>query len=397
MLSTTLNDQSALLAVEAAMLGEIEFLYKRTLKQSKCKNRAGMLAAKLMLLNIIHENIICGVQASLRDLYYQICPYFKLTQAYSDRLVREIANDTRCSRPSLKIIPASRGLMAGQLVFRGQCIGLSENSEISIECLENSENYNPASGLLTLSIPGDFTPDDISFASGTYVLIIEKDAVFQRIVHETYACRHCVDDPDRRITCRHRLTLWQKLHLICVTACGFPDFATRAFVQCLVNKFKMTPIGLVDYNPHGLRVLTTYRGSLAEDSHAQPQITKKVAIPKIDVRWIGVHGKDIYWEIIKKQRDKSHLPVMQLSPRDRSVLHGLLNDPSVPLAWKKDISQYMTVFKAEIQSLYSHSMKNLPNILSSVNRAHRSHAIAGSSLHSFLFYLERQITCRLYL
>jgi DNA topoisomerase VI subunit A len=44
-----------------------------------------------------------------------------------------------------------------------------------------------------------------------------------------------------------------------ICSCGFPDFATRAFVKQLHDQLALPVFGLADLNPFGLSVLATYR------------------------------------------------------------------------------------------------------------------------------------------
>ena len=61
------------------------------------------------------------------------------------------------------------------------------------------------------------------------------------------------------------------MHLLCVIvpilpprrprpySCGFPDFATRAFVRQLHERLRLPVLGLADLNPFGIAILACYR------------------------------------------------------------------------------------------------------------------------------------------
>ena len=370
-------------------------IHQRQLKSHGRSNRSVKISLKIVLLSIIYENVISNTRCSLRDVFYQIKPIFNVSQRKSDDMVSEIAKDFGLPRPSLNIIPASRGIASGEFIFRGQSIGLPSTyageALFDEKALDERESY---SKFYTLSIPGDFTPDDISYASGTHVLIIEKDCIFQRIVHEKCLRHNLFEDFEGEQT-----TIWHRYRLVCVTASGFPDLATRSFVQCLVSKFNMIALGLVDYNPFGIRILTTYRQGAQLCRYSQCYDHETEDPHQIDVRWLGVHGRDICSEFLQKKKNDTHvLPLMKLSKRDRNVLRGLLSDPCVPQVWKDDIKTYMTSFKAEIQSLY------LAEKIQDVHYFPPCHeenttlvCTLGTSSSSLLSYIERQIATLSYL
>ena len=59
---------------------------------------------------------------------------------------------------------------------------------------------------------------------------------------------HCHCTPPHAVPC------------VLVTARGMPDLATRAFAARLAASFpRLQPLGLVDYNPAGVVILTTYK------------------------------------------------------------------------------------------------------------------------------------------
>lgn len=75
--------------------------------------------------------------------------------------------------------------------------------------------------------------------SARYILVIEKDAIFQRL------------SEDR---------LYDKLPCILITAKGMPDLATRVFLHRLHCTAPTLPmLGLVDWNPAGAAILATYK------------------------------------------------------------------------------------------------------------------------------------------
>ena len=97
--------------------------------------------------------------------------------------------------------------------------------------------------------------------------MVEKDAVF------TYLCGQ---------------RIWDTLPCIVITGCGYPPLSVRATVKKLACQLSVPVVGLFDYNPHGLRILLTYKfGSMRMglESHA-------FAVDNIC--WLGVHYDDVF-------------------------------------------------------------------------------------------------------
>ena len=95
--------------------------------------------------------------------------------------------------------------------------------------------------------------------------MVEKDAVF------TYLCGQ---------------RIWDTLPCIVITGCGYPPLCVRAVVKQLATQFGLPVVGLFDYNPHGMRILLTYKfGStrMGLESHAYA----------VDIKWLGVHHDDV--------------------------------------------------------------------------------------------------------
>lgn len=130
------------------------------------------------------------------------------------------------------------------------------------------------------TLPSSAIPASI-VCRGRYLIIVEKDAVLQRLL-------------DEGIT--------DRLPCIVVTACGVPDFATRNFTAFLARLFPMLiVVCLVDYNPSGVCILSQYRrGSAAHwrggsrrraGNHHGPFSQQSPCPPVPRLRWLGMHGR----------------------------------------------------------------------------------------------------------
>ena len=193
--------------------------------------------------------------------------------------------------------------------------------------------------------------------------------------------------------------LWDRLPMVLVTGCGFPDVATRALVRVLVLKYGLEPYMLVDYNPAGLRVLLCYEEALGEEGGRTVKKRRKglegtkdggkegtqqplslsptrVTSTTPRIKWLGLHSSDFFSEkgygsqtsVKNGKPSKSGLEnacrvrhLKKPSARDYQLIHGLLSDDRVPDSWRKEIATHMIEYKAELQSLYEDEDETVTN------------------------------------
>lgn len=86
-------------------------------------------------------------------------------------------------------------------------------------------------------------PDVVANVTGIrttaeYVLVVEKDSVFQKLLHEQCpSFNQC----------------------ILVTGKGYPDISTRMLVHLLSEKADLPVYAIVDANPFGFEIMCVYR------------------------------------------------------------------------------------------------------------------------------------------
>uniref|UniRef100_A0A8D9E2J4 Meiotic recombination protein SPO11 n=2 Tax=Cacopsylla melanoneura TaxID=428564 RepID=A0A8D9E2J4_9HEMI len=210
----------------------------------------------------------------------------------------------------LNVTSSGKGLAAGPL---------------SLE-LTNGEVINYSVGgavLLPLNI-SDI--QEIRFG-GKYILIVEKDAAFQKLLDEDILKRL----PD----------------CILLTSKGFPDVNTRLFLRLMKDSVNAPLYALVDADPYGIEIMCVYRfGSLM----LSPQAST-LACPEI--QWLGIHPTDIrHWNI----------PTIPMTERDVNKLRHLLTRPFISSNKKihKELKFLLKMGKkAEIEGVYQFS----PNFL----------------------------------
>jgi len=305
-------DDHIIATIESEILGLLEQITQsHGIPREWSRISPSTVAVTLAVQAIIHEHALLGSHCTLRDVYYTLAPKVAITQATTNKVLQDMAIRWGVPRLALRVHATTRGFAGGRMTLRG------------VDCTST-----------VVSIPGDFVPSDITKVEpGTrYVVCVEKDSIFQRL-------------------CKETPTLWKRVPCVVLTGCGFPDHATRAVLRTLVNEHALEPLGLVDHNPAGVRILTTYRGQTAKGS----DLTSFVPM-----RWLGLHGSDM-------ESLGMALPRVPLTKRDETLKDGLLKDARVPETWIEEIQRMKS--KAELQSLYS----------------------TGSGLRGLVEYVERQI------
>ena len=122
------------------------------------------------------------------------------------------------------------------------------------------------------SIPGDLKQIEslsIDASSCDFILIVEKDAVFNKLIQER---------------------IWERYPCVVVTARGFPDLPTHAFLNRLASTGVQDTCKiyiLLDWNPSGLWIFSTYVTGGASNTNE----SKRYALP--NAIFLGVSHEDI--------------------------------------------------------------------------------------------------------
>ncbi|VFQ97925.1 unnamed protein product [Cuscuta campestris] len=107
-----------------------------------------------------------------------------------------------------------------------------------------------------------------------YILVVEKESVFQRLANDQFCKRN---------------------RCIVISGRGYPDVPTRRFLQLLTEKLCLPTYCLVDCDPYGVDILATYRfGSMQIAYDA-----KFLRVPGI--RWLGAFPLDCDTYCVPKQ------------------------------------------------------------------------------------------------
>uniref|UniRef100_M3XKK5 DNA topoisomerase (ATP-hydrolyzing) n=2 Tax=Latimeria chalumnae TaxID=7897 RepID=M3XKK5_LATCH len=270
----------------------------------------------LKVISMIYKMVQSNTYATKRDLYYSDTQLFG-----SQRVVDTIINDISCMlmvpRRSLHVLSTSKGCIAGDLSY-------VEEDGTKVNCTCNS------TGVL---VPSNVYGIKNLISAAKFVLIVEKDATFQRLLDDDF-CNKLSPN-------------------IMVTGKGVPDLNTRLLVRKLWDTFHIPIFALVDADPHGIEIMCIYKyGSVSMSFEAH-----SLTVPA--VRWLGLLPSDI--ERLNIPKDV----LIPLTKLDHNKLIGMQKRPYVVCQphWKNEMNiMAKSMMKAEIQALTSLSSDYLSRV-----------------------------------
>ena len=205
----------------------------------------------MMVLDVILKLLISSCRTTKRDIFYQHFCEFS-SQRELDSLVGVIVAMVQVPRLLLGVVATSKGLVVGDLSY-------VNNEDVLVDC--------------SLAVGGDSVPQDVMdmrdiVTSARFVLVVEKDAVFQRLLEEGVMSGHLPS-------------------MVMITGKGVPDLATRQLVYMLATKLLLPIMIMTDCDPYGVDICMMYKyGSLAMAWAAEP-----LAVPSSV--WLGLLPSDI--------------------------------------------------------------------------------------------------------
>ncbi|KAE8351755.1 Spo11/DNA topoisomerase VI subunit A [Aspergillus coremiiformis] len=271
------------------------------------------------VLAVIADAIDTGLMISKRDIYYSDPSCFK-NQKVVDTIIDDLAYTIGVDRSALNVDAAAKGLVAGYYRL------LRKSGEIM-------DAQSPAKDSL---VPSSHHVGDIDLSDASWVLIIEKEAVYRRLVRSNYHTRAAAGKG------------------ILVTGKGYPDLSTRAFIRKLFENSRhldrVLPFyALVDSDPDGMAIMSTYKyGSMAHTSQ-----NRRLNVPCL--WWLGLRTSDVVTGASSNDAEA----LIRLTSRDRQkIIAMLLNNPvcaaeGPELEWRMELQQMLMLnLKAEIEILY---------------------------------------------
>jgi len=234
-------------------------------------NESKRFMQTILMASIIYDALINDEYPTIRDLYYRgkhsivlKSPHGKTyeentwdEQKESDTVIVDIEVFTSLLREDMLILSKEKGKVVGDMRLR------SGNDIIDLSKMgHGAYSIEP-------------TPDLIDFIdiNAEFVLVVEKDAVFQQL---------------------HRAGFWRQYKSILITSSGQPDRATRRFVRRLNEELKLPVYILTDADPYGWYIYSVFRiGSITLSYESE-----RLATP--NAKFLGVSMTDIFGDKNKK-------------------------------------------------------------------------------------------------
>ncbi|XP_059117978.1 meiotic recombination protein SPO11 isoform X1 [Peromyscus eremicus] len=259
----------------------------------------------LKILSMIYKLVQSNTYATKRDIYYTDSQLFG-NQAAVDNIIDDISCMLKVPRRSLHVLSTSKGLIAGNLRF-------VEEDGTRVQCTCNAT---------ATAVPSNIQGIRNLITDAKFLLIVEKDATFQRLLDDNFC--------SRMSPC------------IMVTGKGIPDLNTRLLVKKLWDTFHIPVFTLVDADPHGIEIMCIYKyGSMSMSFEAH-----SLTVPTI--RWLGLLPSDI------KRLNIPKGSLIPLTKHDQVKLDSILRRPYITYQpfWRKEMEMMAdSKMKAEIQAL----------------------------------------------
>lgn len=254
-----------------------------------------------------------------RDMYYRDPALFN-SQTTVDRYVDDIAFTFGVPRSALNVTAVVKGLVVGPITF----------------CRRDGSIVNAAAdrdGMLVPSLKEVLSVDMIAVR---WILVIEKEASFRSIAASAFWATHSTQG-------------------VLITGKGYPDIATRALLRYLStpspqNGFTAPPVyGLVDYDPDGLAILSTYKyGSIAL-AHENAELR----VPQL--QWLGLRSEHM---LLGGESTHGTQGLLALTARDRNRARKMLerdvldNEGQEEADFRRELQVMLLLnMKAELQLL----------------------------------------------
>lgn len=237
-------------------------------------------------------------------------------QTQSDAVLDDVSCMLGCTRSSLSVIAAEKGVVVGRLIF-------SDNGDM-IDCTKM--------GMGGKAIPPNIDRVGDMQSDALFILLVEKDAAYMRLAEDRF---------------------YNRFPCIIVTAKGQPDVATRLFLRKMKTELKLPVLALVDSDPYGLKILSVYGCGSKNMSYDSANLTTP------DIKWLGIRPSDL---------DKYKIPEqcrLPMTEQDIKTGKDLLEEDFVKKnpGWVEELSLMVkTKQKAEIQALSSFGFQYLSEV-----------------------------------
>ncbi|XP_071709983.1 DNA topoisomerase 6 subunit A [Rutidosis leptorrhynchoides] len=267
------------------------------------------------IMSLIHQLTLKNIHVTKRDMFYTDVKLFQ-DQSQSDAVLDDVSCILGCTRSSLNVVAAEKGVVVGRLVF-------SDNGDM-IDCTKM--------GIGGKAIPPNIDRVGDMSSDALFILLVEKDAAYMRLAEDRF---------------------YNRFPCIIVTAKGQPDVATRLFLRKMKMELKLPVLALVDSDPYGLKILSVYGCGSKNMSYDSANLTTP------DIKWLGIRPSDL---------DKYKIPEqcrLPMTEQDIKTGKDLLEEDFVKKnpGWVEELNLMVkTKQKAEIQALSTFGFQYLSEV-----------------------------------
>ncbi|XP_055914986.1 meiotic recombination protein W68 [Eupeodes corollae] len=268
------------------------------LKNARSRHHFAMI---MYVLSEVYHLLITGLTCTERELYYKD-PELVGNQTIIHSAIKDVCSILNASPWELGIRQSSKGIICGAIK-----IHMSDNS--IIDCYFNDR--------ATL-IPNDIQAITFLETSAKFVLIVEKDTIFQKCLLQNILSNLNTD-------------------IILITGKGYPDLGTRLMVKRIWDDFHLPIYALVDADPYGIEIMLVYRYG----SKAMAFSADQLACPQI--RWIGIQPSEI---------ETLAIPTMAQTRKDKIKINELLQRTYISAEIRNELEMLQRLErKAEIEAV----------------------------------------------
>lgn len=257
----------------------------------------------ILLLGEVYKNLKTNSGSSKREIFYRHTKMVKNT-AFLHGAILDMCSLLDIAPWEGRITATSKGLVCGPLRI------IMDSNDV-IDCNAIFEGT---------SLPHNFTSMSKFETTAKFVLVVEKDTVFERLLR---------DDIFSRIS----------TPFILVTGKGIPDTCTRIFLKKIWDDLALPIKILVDADPYGIDIMLMYK----HGSRNMCQQADYLAVPSI--KWIGLYPSDL---------KIPQITTIDLTSADKKRLNNILNRPYLTPSVAEELKILReNGVKAEIEGLYT--------------------------------------------
>ncbi|KAF9412322.1 hypothetical protein HW555_009160 [Spodoptera exigua] len=173
-------------------------------------------------------------------------------------------------------------------------------------------------------IPQDIVGIKELQSTAKYILVVEKDAIFQKLLDEG--------------------ALLRLGPVIIITGKGYPDVCTRQLVCRLCSELRLRALALVDADPHGYEIFLTYKYGSLSQSHLSSSLACSSLV------MLGARHSDV----MTLAPSEARLPLTDLDKRKITNLlkRPYLNNSQAGACIKEELTVMLSSgTKAELEAL----------------------------------------------